>query len=157
MQLVELDGQIAFLRYLKRVQKRLRHLREARLHLHRGSQIELLLHIAHSLLVGEQALCANANKTIVGSGMLLLDVVDVIGRHKLQAEFLSPGNQPAIHYLLLRNPMVLQLEIEVVRPQRLLEPIDGVTSLVQPSPGDCLAHFTGQTTGQCNDPLLVGR
>ena len=64
-QLVELNLHVAFLRHLQRVLHRLRNLVEQRFHFVRAAQIKLLLHVTHPLRLGELALRADANQTIV--------------------------------------------------------------------------------------------
>ncbi len=58
-----------------------------------------------------------------------LDVVHVVGGDELEAEFPGPGNEMPIDLGLFGKAVILQFEVEVVRAQRLLEPINGFARL----------------------------
>ena len=90
MEFAEFDFQIAFLGDFQRVADGLGRFAEARLHFLGGAEIKLLRHVGHALGVAQQGLRADADEAIVRVGMAFLDVMDVVGGDKLQAEFLRP-------------------------------------------------------------------
>ena len=96
MQLVEFDFQVAFFGHFQRVAHRFGDFAEARLHFLGRTQIKLLRLVVHPLGVAEHGLRADADQAIVGVGMGLFDVMDIIGRDQLEAEFLRPGDEMAI-------------------------------------------------------------
>src|SRR5436190_4828027 len=85
VQFLELELQVAFVRYLDGVPHSFRHLAESGSHLLRGAQVQLLLGVtgAHPLRVAQQSLRADAHQAIVRVRMTFLDVVHVICRHQV--------------------------------------------------------------------------
>ena len=103
MQFAELDLQVALLGHFERVPDRLGRVGEPRLHFLRRAQIKLLRLVAHPLRVGQLRLRADADQAIVRVGMAFLDVMNVVRRHQLQAEFLRPRDQLPVDLRLLRR------------------------------------------------------
>ena len=66
---------------------------------------------------------ADADQAVVRVRMALFEVMNVIRRHDLQAELLRPRDQLAVDLRLLGQAVVLQFEIEILRAERLLEPV----------------------------------
>ena len=124
MEFPKLDLQVAFLGYLQCVLHSLRDLGKARLHLLRRTQIELLLRVSETLRVSQLRLRADANQAVMCMGVALLDVMHVIRRDQFQAELLRPGNQVPVHLGLFWQAVVLQFQVEVLRPEGLLEPVN---------------------------------
>ena len=46
--------------------------------------------------------------------------MDIVGRNQLESELLGPGDQMAVHLGLVGNLVILQLEIEILRPECFL-------------------------------------
>ena len=157
MQLAELDLQVALLGHLQRVLHRLRDLGKARLHLLRRTQIELLLGVPQPLGIGQLRLRADADQAVVRVRVALLDVMHVVRRDQLQAELLRPGNQVPIDLGLLGQAVVLQLQVEVLRPEGLLEPVNRLARLGQLVLLNPLRDFARQAAGERDQPLLVRR
>ena len=157
VQLVELDLQVAFLGHLQRVLHRLRHLGEARLHFLGRTQVELLVGVLQPFGVRQLRLRADADEAIVRVRVALLDVMDVVGRDELQAELLRPGNQLPVDLGLFGQAVVLQLQVEVLRPKRLLEPVNRLARPRQLVPLNGFRDFACQAAGERNQALLVRR
>ena len=143
-----LDLEVALLGHLDRVQHGLGDLGEERLHLVRRAEEELGLLVAHALGVAELGLGTEADQAIVGLPVALLDVVDVVRCDRLEPELLGPRNQRAVELGLLRDAVVLQLEVVVLRTERLLEPIDGVAGLLLVALEDMLGKLAGEAAGE---------
>ena len=79
----------------------------------------------------------------------------VVGRHQFQAEFPGPRDQMAVDLRLVGDAVILQFEIKILRPQRLLEPINRVARPGQLVLDDQFGYFAGQAAGQEDQPLLV--
>ena len=129
MQLPEFNLDVAFFCHLQCILDGLRDLGETRLHFFGGAQIKLIGRVAQAFALRQESLCADANQTIVGMRVRLLDVVNVVCGNELEAEFLGPREQMTIDRRLFRNAMILQFKVEVIRPEILFEPIDGGASL----------------------------
>ena len=150
------DVEVALLGHLHGVEHRLGHLGEEVLHLLGRAQEELILLVAHPLGVAQQRLGADADQAVVRPRVLLLDVVDVVGGHALEPELLRPGNELAIDLGLLRDAVVLELEIEVSRPEGLLEEIDRVPGALQVVLQDGLGDLAGEASAEADEPLSMG-
>ena len=116
----------------------------------------MLLLIAHPLGVAQQRLGADADQAVVGPRVVLLDVVDIVGGHALEAELLGPGDELAVDLGLFRNAVVLEFEIEVPRTEGLLEEVDRVAGPLQVVLQDGLRDLAGQTATQSDEALAVG-
>ena len=90
MQFAEIDLQIALPGDFERVLHRLGRVGEARLHFLRRAQVKLLRLVAHPFRVGQLRLRADANQAIVRVRMAFLDVMNIVRRDELEAEFLRP-------------------------------------------------------------------
>ena len=133
------------------------HLGKARLHLLRRAQIELLLGVPQPLGVGQLRLRADADQAVVRVRVALLDVMHVVRRDQLQAELLRPRNQVPVDLGLLRQAVVLQFQVEVLRAERLLEPVNRLARPGQLVLLNPLRDFARQAAGERDQPLLVRR
>ena len=79
----------------------------------------------------------------------------IIRRHQLQPKLLRPRNQVPIHLRLLWNPVILQFQEKILRPQHLLKPINRLPRIPQPILMDRLRNLTRQAPRQRDQPLLV--
>ena len=155
MQATKLELQPALLGDFERVARGLGNLGEERFHLFLRAQVELLLLVTHPVRRLERGLRAQADQAIVRVRVLLLHVMHVVGADQLDAELARPGNQMLVHVHLLGDAVVLELEVIVVRPERLLEPVDGVARLLELALGDQRRHLAGETTGERDEAVLV--
>ena len=87
----------------------------------------------------------------------LLDVVHVVRRDELQAELLRPGNQVPVNLRLLGDAMVLEFEVEVLRPKSLLEPVNSLARAGQLVLLNPIRDLARQAAGERDQPLLVKR
>ena len=60
-----------------------------------------------------------------------IDIMNVVGCHQFQIEFLRPLNQLSIHLRLFGDRVVLEFQIEIFDAERLLEPVHRGAGLVQ--------------------------
>ena len=157
MELAEFDLEVALIGHLERVPDRLRHLGEAGLHLLRRTQVELLFGVLHPPGVGKLGLGADADEAIVRVGIPLFDVMNVVRRNELQAELPGQRNQLPVHLRLLRQLMVLQFEIKILRSQRLFEPVNRPARLWQLVLQQAFRDLARQAARQRDQPVLVGR
>ena len=79
-------------------------------------------------------LCADAHQAIVRVRMAFLDVMHIVRRDELQAEFLRPLDQMPIDLGLFGNAVVLEFEVKILRAERLLEQVHRVARLVESDP-----------------------
>ena len=137
------DLQIAFLGHLDRVEDRFRHLGEEVLHFLSRPQEELLLLVAHPLGVAQLRLGADANQAVVRPRVVFLNIVNVVGRDALESELFGPGNELSVDLGLFRNAVILEFEVEISRPEGLLEEIDRVPGALEIVLEDGLRNLTG--------------
>ena len=149
------DLQIAFLGHLDRVEDRFGHLGKEMLHLLGRPQEELFLLVAHPLGVAQLRLGADANQAVVRPRVVFLNIVDVVGGDALEPELFGPGNELSVDLGLFRNAVILEFEVEVSRPEGLLEEINRVPGALEIVLEDGLRNLTGQTTAQADQALSV--
>ena len=87
----------------------------------------------------------------------LLDVMHVVRRDQFQAELLRPRNQVPVDLGLLGQAVVLQFQVEILRPERLLEPVNRLARPGQLVLLNPLRDFARQAAGERDQPLLVRR
>ena len=92
---------------------------------------------------------------VVGVRTALLDVVNVVRRHELQAEFLRPRNETAVDLRLLGNAVILEFEVKIFRAEGLLEPVDRLTRLLGLVLVDVFGNLARQTARKNDQSLLV--
>ncbi len=86
---------------------------------------------------------------------LFLEVVHVVGGNQFQAKLLRPGNQMPVDLGLFGQAVVLQFEVEVIRPESLLEPINRLARLGQLVLLNQLRDFARQAARERDEPVLV--
>ncbi len=155
MQFAKINLQIALLGDGERVFDGLGRVGEARLHFLRRPQIKLLRLVAHPFRLGQLRLRADANQAVVRVRMAFLDVMNVIRRDELEAEFLRPQDQVLVDLRLFGNAVVLQFEEKIVRAERLLEPVHRVARLVQLVFEDPIRDFAREAAGHRDQAFLV--
>ncbi len=92
---------------------------EERRHLLGGFEVELIPRIPHPVLVLRLLSRPDAEQDVVRFGVVLRDVVAVVGRDRAQPLFLREGEQTLVDRLLVgkAEAVVLNLEKEIVRSQ----------------------------------------
>ena len=93
-----------------------------RRHLLRAAQVVGVVGHAHALGVGEQAAGLDAQHDVLQAGVLLLDVVHVVGGHVVRVVALAQLEQLLVDRVQLGDGVLLQLEEEVVRPEQVVIP-----------------------------------
>ena len=124
----------------------------------------LLLAVEHHVLVGEFFARRDADESLMGIGILLVDEVAVVGADELDVQFAGKLDQRVVDQaLLLVGLMVgasygrlvaLQLQIVVVA-EHALEPLDRLTRLIHLTAHDHLRHLAAQAGRAADDPLMV--
>ena len=94
---------------------------EALAHLLGRLEVELVAAVAHAVLVGEVALRLDAEQRVVGVGVLVAQVVHVVGGHGAQAGPLGEQRELGQQLALLGQAGVLQLDEDVVGAEELGE------------------------------------
>ena len=90
---------------------------------------------------------ADADEAVVRVRMAFLDVMHVVRRDELQAEFLGELDQLLVDLGLFGNAVVLQFEEKIFRAERLLEPVHRVARLVDLILHDQIRNLAGETAG----------
>ena len=155
MELVEDDLHITPGGHLHRVGDRLGRLGKERFHLLGGPEIKLLGLVSHPLGVVAGGLGADADQDVMGLGMGPLQVMHVVGRHAFKPKLAPPRNELPVHLGLLGNPVVLEFQKEILRPERLLVPVDHLPGLLEVVLDDQLGNLPPKTRREGDDPLRV--
>ena len=92
---------------------------EALVHLLGGLEVELVAAVAHAVLVGEVALRLDAEQGVVGVGVLVAQVVHVVGGHGAQAGLFGEQRELGEQLALLGQAGVLQLDVDVLRAEQV--------------------------------------
>ena len=113
--------------------------------------------------VGHDAAGRDAQQVLVGGGVLLVDVVRVVGGDRRDAEVLAQAQQPVADAGLDVEPVVHQLEEVVVPAEDVLEVagrLPGLVVVTDPQPGLHLARGAprggDQALGVLGEQLAVG-
>src|SRR5262245_35595015 len=141
VQTSEFDLEAALLRDLERVPYRFRNLAKERLHFGSRAQVKLFRLVSNSSGIAQQTLRADANQTVMRLRMFPVDIVNVIGGDSLQPKLSGPRNQIPVDLRLLGDPVILKLKVEVLAPEGLPEPVDGVSGLLKLILLDQLGYF----------------
>ena len=124
-------------------------------HLRLAAEVEIPGLVAHPVLVVDGFSGLDAQQHIVGLGVLLPEVVCVIGAHHGDARLLMEPQDTLVHDGLVPDTVVLKLQIKVVRSEdfaHLQSVVFCVFILPVPQhPG----NFARQTRGQGDQPLAV--
>ena len=125
VRLAQLDLDIALVGDLHRVGDGLRAIVERCLHLLHGLEVQLRGAHAHAFLVQNGALGADAQEDVVGLGVVFRQVVAVVGGHEGEPRFLGHFKQHLVGAGLLRDAVLLELQVEAVREDGRVLACDG--------------------------------
>ena len=120
----EVQAHVAALGDLDRRRAGARIILEALGHLLRRLEVELVAAVTHAVLVGEVALRLDAEERVVGVGILMAQVVDVVGGHRLEAGLLGQLREPRQQLALLGQAGVLQLDVDVLGAEQVRQAAD---------------------------------
>ena len=91
----------------------------------------------------------------MGIHVRFIRVMDVVGCHKGDSCFLAQPQKLLVHALLLRQPMVLQLQKIISVPKGVIMPKRRFPCLTVCPAGQVLLDFPGQAGAQDNQPFLI--
>ena len=129
---------------------------ETVLHFLWGFQEELVIIVFFSILVGRFFLCSNAKKDIMGFGIILIEVMDVVGGNERDVEFFREFEQFLIHLFLGGDTVVLEFEEERIFSKHGLEVLDCFDNgFVLSAVEDHLRDFTAEASGEANESLAM--
>ena len=128
---------------------------EQLLHLLRGADVEIPRLIAHAVLVVHGFSGLDAQQHVVALGVLLPEIVGVIGADQGNARLLVQAQQAPVHRGLLGNAVVLQLQIEVVPAQDLLHSQGVFPGPLIVAADQAAGNFTGQARRQADKALRM--
>ena len=155
MVLAEGELHLAHLRDALRVGHRVRIPGEQCLHLLRGAQIEVLRFIPHPVLVVHGLACLDAQQHVVALGVLLAQIVGVVGAHHGNARLVVQPQDAPVHLCLLPDAVILQFQIEIALPEDILHGqrvlLRALIVPVHQPPGD----LARQTRRQRDQPLRM--
>ena len=88
-------------------------------------------------------------------GILMAEVVGIVGAHQRDAGLIVHPQQGTVDGGLVRDAVILQLQIEIVLPQNVLQfqriGLGPIVVAIQNAAG----NLTGKTCGQADQPLAV--
>ena len=128
---------------------------EQLLHLLRGADVEILRLIAHTVLVVHGFSGLDAQQHVVALGVLLPEIVGVVGADQGNARLLVQAQQAPVHRGLLGNAVVLQLQIEVVPAQDLLHGQGVFLGPLIVAADQAAGNFSGQAGGKADKALRM--
>ena len=123
---IALQFDVAFLGQLHRVVARLGEITQRGAHLFLGLHIELVVGEAHAVLVIHIGAGADAQHDVLGAGVVLRQVMEVVGGDSLEAQLVGDLGQLDVHIVLGhaavgRDALVLQLDVEVAGLEKIGE------------------------------------
>ena len=121
-----------------------------------GLAVEFLRAHAHPILLVHEPLGLDTQQHVLGLGILLVRVVDIVSSHGLYSQLISQLLQFGQHHLLLPNAVVLKLDIEVL-PEHAFEPLCQSVSLLIPIMQQMLRDIAADTGGHADQSLTVLR
>ena len=120
--LAELELDVRPLGDPQRAVARLGHLGEHRPHLGRGLQVVLVAFEAEAILLVDLRVGLDAQQRVVGHRVALMGVVAVVRREQRRIDCPRDLHQLRVGAVLVRDPVVLQLDEQVLVPEDVLQP-----------------------------------
>ena len=112
-------------------------------HLVRALEIEEVTSHLPSLVIMDGRVGSNTHQQVVGRGILLIDVVDIVGGHQRNAQLLANSHQALIYLLQFRDGVPLYFQVEIAKG--LLIPQSRLLRLIKPPLQNELGNLTGNT------------
>jgi len=116
-ELAERQLQVAHLGDPAGVEERLALLREERLHLGRGLQVERVRFELEAAGRVEVVAGPDAEEDVLGRRLAAMDVVEVVGDDERQSHLGGEPQELLVEPALLGQAVILELEVEAIRPQ----------------------------------------
>ncbi len=153
--LAEGDGHMAALRDLLCIFHGFRHKAEELLHFLGRFHIILPALVAQAVLVGDLFTGLEAQQDIVGLHVLLVGVVAVVRADERKTFLLMHADELAVHMLLLRDPVVLQLEEEIFLPENVPILVRRLLRRLVVAPGDRLRDLARKAGGETDEAAVI--
>ncbi|KFM93090.1 hypothetical protein DJ90_2785 [Paenibacillus macerans] len=148
----EFQLKLAALGYFYRVGQRLGHMREQRGHLIPGFQVELVRVHFEPVFVVDRFAGADANEHILNLGVLPVQVMHIVGGRQFDPRLLRQLNKLEVYLFLLRQTVILQLQIKISAKRRLIAQRRFFRFLVR-SAQQMMRHLSAQTGAQADQPF----
>ena len=155
MVLAEGKFQLAAIRDALGILHSLRVAGEQGLHFLRRAEVEVPGLIAHAVFIIHGLAGLDAQQHVMALGILMAEVVGIVGAHQRDAGLIVHPQQGTVDGGLVRDAVILQLQIEIVLPQNVLQfqrvGLGPIVVAIQNAARD----LTGKTRGQADQPLAV--
>ena len=140
-----------FVRAVERVLK----FRERAQHLFLALDVHLVGVHAHAVLVRKRLAGLNAHQNFLRTAVLLREVVAVVGAHEGNVQLVRKPNQPRQHLLLLREAVILKLNIEMIFPKNIQIHARPLGRQRRPPLEQRLRKVAGQARRQRDQPARI--
>ena len=152
--LAELDLHVALVGHLHGVLQGTLLPRKEKQHLLSGLAVELLRAHVHPILLVHIPLGLDAQQHVLGLSVLLVRIMDIVGDHGLDAQFVGQPFQLGQDVHLLPNPVVLKLDIEILSKHALQTPGQLIGFLI-PIMQQMLWDVPCKACRQADEPLVM--
>ena len=142
---LEIEIHIAAFGDVQRIGDSVRRVCKEGFHLLGGTQIELLRRVGQTLGIVYRGLGADADQHVMRVRVFLVDVVNVVSGHQLDVHFAGDLDQFGVDFELIRDAVLLDLQIVMIRPEQIHIPLDRLARFLQISAQDQLGDLSGQT------------
>ena len=124
-------------------------------HLGGGFEVEFLGFKVEGVGVGEGGAGLDAAQHPLHLGVLLVDVVGIVGTHQRDIELPTQAGEHAVELLLFLEAVVLQLQIEVVGAKYRGVPLHQPSRGGKVRAGDGVGNFACQAGGEGDETLVM--
>ena len=118
-------------------------------------EVEVLRREAEAVRVREQVVGLDAEQRLVRLGILGAQVVHVAGADHREAGVGGQGEQPGVDRAVLVDARVLQLDVDVLAPEDLHEPVELLAGARRVARQERLAGAAGEAAGERDDAVGV--
>ncbi|MNJ47263.1 hypothetical protein D3C77_424180 [compost metagenome] len=106
------------------------------------------------LLILNRLACTDANENILHLGILLVQIMHIICGDQLHIKLASQLDQLGEHFFLLRNAMILKLDIKVISKCRLIT-LYSLPGLIVSAMQQMLRHLSAKARAEAYESLTV--
>ena len=135
--------------------ERVRNFAEDLGHLLSGFEIELVCGELHAMRIAHGLAGLNAEQELLGVGILVMQVVTIVGGDEGNARFLGEAEQIPVDTYLDGQALVLDFEEEVALAEDVAEAVGIFAGLVEFFFDHAFGHGTTQTGGKGDEPFAV--